>query len=1362
MIKLPSLRLPALLSLLSLSVLAACAVPVDQAPARLPAELGMTQLAATIQVPGDHATIADALAAATVGDVVSVGAGTWVGDLTLPGGVTLQGAGLDQTIIEGHVVVAGGQAAIGLLNLVGPGAAALSCGVSAGPGNSVLVTAARVLGFYEGICLDPGATSTLPWPEVDRVTVQSNAYGVTVYSGQAEITNNYVVYSNRTGVYGFDDATVLALNNTFLGNSFGGDEADRDAALSLGAGGASVVRNNTVTSNLFGMQCAGCLATWDHNNVWGNTTNHAGDSSASSGDLSVDPLFVSTSAGNLRLLDASPLIDQGSSELAPLHDWDGLSRPSGAGWDIGADEWSLSSYTLVINEVMANPSAESTGEFIEIANVGSEPVELAGLLIGDGDATDTIQAWSGGSTLVPGGGYAVVLDPDYAGQYAIPSGAITVTVGNAKIGNGISTNDPIQLLEGDGYVVIDEWTIPFDPSDGVSVERVDVLAGNVASNWVASSCPSESSPGAINCAAGEIEPSDPSELVITEVLANALNEQTGEFVELWNSGGDDIDLTGLVITDGDSTDGLIAWGGGDTILPGGGYALIVDPNYGGQYLVPGGVLLMTTPDATIGNGIANGSDPVTLLDLDGVTVIDSYSFPTDYGDGYSAEKVDYAAGDDVANWAASSCPIHHSAGRLSCNAGGVGDGLVLAEVMNNPLAEQSGEFLELHNLGPGSIDLAGLWISDGDQIDALIAYGGNPTVVAAGELALVVDSGLAGDFTIPAGIAVMTTGDAHLGNGLSLADPITVYEADGVSVVDTFGSPFNPGNGTSVEKISATAGDTTDNWEASSCASGSSPGLANCVSYTPIPSGTSTLVITEVMSNPLSEATGEYVEVYNDGAAPVDLWGLILYDGDAWDFLRELSGGTTIVAPGEYALILDAGYAGQYTIPAGVTTVTADDATLGSGLATNDHVLLYEADGYSVIDSYSFPFNPGNGVSVERVDLATDDIEANWVQSSCGASPGAVNCAAGAVITACADGVDNDGDGWVDLSDPGCADAADVDESFVGATECSDEVDNDGDGLVDGADPECADPTVVAEGSPCGDGVDNDSDGWTDLDDPDCASSTQETGLTAFACNDGLDNDGDGGIDAADADCADGFAAFEEAPCADGLDNDGDGWTDGDDLDCDSSPFEEVGLSGYPCNDGVDNNGDGLVDTDDPECWNADGYETAPMGAVVVTEIMGTPFAVPDADGEWFEIYNTLSVDIELEGWNFYDGGGDFFDIEGSLVVPSGGYAVLAVSADPTVNGGVVPDYVYDNMVFDDIDDELYIDDPTATENGFLEWDENSGWPDSDGESVSLSGALTPSQSLMYNEANWCPSTTVWPASLGDAGSPGQANEVCP
>lgn len=981
---------------LAAALIAGCANP-DVAP-QLPDDIDIRQAAATIAVPGDYATLGAALAAAASQDVVSVAAGTYFEDITVPGGVIVQGAGIDQTFIVGEVTVSSGEAGLVSLNVVGPGASATTIGLFVAPNAGVEIVSARFSNWWTAIHLDTGATPAGGIPSINRVTLQNNGYGVVVESGDASITNNYFAYNARSGAYAYDNASMQVINNTSFGNSFGGNTNDRDAAISLGFGGASMVRNNVVTSSLFGVQCDSCTAVMDYNNIWGNTTNYAGDASAASTDLNVDPIFTGLATGNLRLQETSPMIDAGSSDLAPAQDWDGLPRPSGAGVDIGADEWTLSAVTMVINEVMANPSVESTGEWIELINVGQDPVDLAGLLVTDGDQTDTIQSYNAGTTLVPAGGFAVILDPNYAGQYTIPASAITVTVGNATLGNGLSTNDPIQLRESNGYVVISEWTIPFNPGDGNSVERVDVLSGNLASNWVVSPC--TQSIGAVNCAAGVIAPNDPSTLLITEVLANAISESTGEFVEIWNSGTEDVDAAGLVIIDASgSSDTLVSYSGGDTIIPGGSYAVIVDPNYMGQYIIPADVALLTTPDSTIGNGLSNETDTVSLFDTDGVTAIDSFSFPFNPGDGVSVEKVDYTVGDIASNWAASTCPIEHSGGRLSCNAGGVGDGIVINEIMNNPLNEQTGEFVELKNIGPGSVELAGLWITDGDQLDELISYNGAPTVLNPNQYALIVDSNFAANYTIPAGIAVLTTGDNHIGNGIATTDPVHLLESDGASTVDTWLSPFNPGNGFSVEKVSALSGDAVANWEAAtSCAAGSSPGLENCISYTPIAGGTTTLVLSEVMANPLNESTGEYVEVFNDGTAAIDLWGLIIYDGDAWDFLREFNGGTTIVQPGEYAVIVDQDYTGQYSIPAGVTVVTVDDASIGSGLAaSSDQVLLYEADGYSVIDTYAFPFNPGNGVSAARIDLTAPDSASNWQDSTCNlsgpsGSPGAVNC----------------------------------------------------------------------------------------------------------------------------------------------------------------------------------------------------------------------------------------------------------------------------------------------------------------------------------------------------------------------------------
>lgn len=87
---------------------------------------------------------------------------------------------------------------------------------------------------------------------------------------------------------------------------------------------------------------------------------------------------------------------------------------------------------------------------------------------------------------------------------------------------------------------------------------------------------------------------------------------------------------------------------------------------------------------------------------------------------------------------------------------------------------------------------------------------------------------------------------------------------------------------------------------------------------------------------------------------------------------------------------------------------------------------------------------------------------------------------------ACADGLDNDGDGFVDMNDPGCSDPTDTDER----TQCSDTLDNDSDGTIDLADPGCTDAADNDERYACADGVDNDGDGTVDLSDSGCSGTT--------------------------------------------------------------------------------------------------------------------------------------------------------------------------------------------------------------------------------------------------------------------------------
>ncbi|MFA5853919.1 MAG: hypothetical protein WC866_02415 [Patescibacteria group bacterium] len=172
----------------------------------------------------------------------------------------------------------------------------------------------------------------------------------------------------------------------------------------------------------------------------------------------------------------------------------------------------------------------------------------------------------------------------------------------------------------------------------------------------------------------------------------------------------------------------------------------------------------------------------------------------------------------------------------------------------------------------------------------------------------------------------------------------------------------------------------------------------------------------------------------------------------------------------------------------------------------------------------------------------------------------------------CSDGIDNDGDGFMDALDTDCKNVfgecgpspATEDFTFLS---CSDAIDNDLDTTIDCADVQCRTGGKIGRagcvnascGAPakyaltltdaaactanensasyCGDGIDNDADGATDCSDAGCTAPAQRHGPTvgssgvspyfcgaesgAITCHDGADNDSDGGTDCFDTACQD-------------------------------------------------------------------------------------------------------------------------------------------------------------------------------------------------------------------------------------------------
>jgi hypothetical protein len=167
-------------------------------------------------------------------------------------------------------------------------------------------------------------------------------------STSGNVKNNLVYNIAEAGIHLWHDAThVIIVNNTVVHNNTGILVGGGDYYHTTEPDDYSFVANNIVYDNNYGISESGGTGThniYTNNLVYKNVkAEHTlRNGLTPSNPVAADPRFVRYTPagdGDYHLAAGSPAIDAGTATNAPAMDLDGVSRPRGAGHDIGAHEF---------------------------------------------------------------------------------------------------------------------------------------------------------------------------------------------------------------------------------------------------------------------------------------------------------------------------------------------------------------------------------------------------------------------------------------------------------------------------------------------------------------------------------------------------------------------------------------------------------------------------------------------------------------------------------------------------------------------------------------------------------------------------------------------------------------------------------------------------------------------------------------------------------------------------------------------------------------------------------------------------------------------------------------------------------------
>lgn len=362
--------------------------------------------------------------------------------------------------------------------------------------------------------------------------------GISVGSQSNALIRRNLIYNCDLGVAVKDSLSEVSLDqNTLYGNRHAVACYEKSA---LRGGGKAFVQNTILAASL-----ASSILADAKSEVQVQYSISDREMLPGVGNLYDDPALVHPSTGNFELLPHSPCINTG----APLSPKD----PDGSPADMGAYYTHQGAYGLMvhINEFQYHPPSNyPTGDWVELYNRTEQSIDLKGWSLAHG--TQRFVFWE--NTTIAPYGYLVVCQD--TGRFKIFYPQISAYAGNFHVDLD-NKSGKIALYDPFGKAVhdiryADSW--PWPPlADGLgaSVELSHGAEGNLPADW-RESFVRLGTPGEPNSF-----PPNVSGLFVNEVLASntqTLPDEQGEFddwLELYNSTGDSVDIGGLCFSDDD-------------------------------------------------------------------------------------------------------------------------------------------------------------------------------------------------------------------------------------------------------------------------------------------------------------------------------------------------------------------------------------------------------------------------------------------------------------------------------------------------------------------------------------------------------------------------------------------------------------------------------------------------------------------------------------------------------------------------------------------------------------------------------------------------------------------------------------------